>query len=98
MDGLAVALGAVVVGDLVMDAEPDRLVAPRDGGAPERAAQTLDPRPARVDHFAHGLDLPEAAPLVIDGVDLLLGLVDGRLGIAAPRCLRIHLRNEVRAA
>src|SRR6266545_4766911 len=50
--GLAAAIDAVVVCHLVVDSEPDRLVAPRDERTPERAAQALDPRPARVDHLA----------------------------------------------
>jgi hypothetical protein len=51
--GAAAALHAVVVGDLVMNAELDRLLGPGQVRAPERAGDALDSRPARVHDLAH---------------------------------------------
>jgi hypothetical protein len=51
--GVAAAFHSVMVSDLVVDAEPDRLRTPRQKSAPERAAHPLDPRPARVNDFGH---------------------------------------------
>jgi hypothetical protein len=42
---LAAAFNAVMVGDLVVDAEEDRLRLGRDGRPPKRPENTLDPHP-----------------------------------------------------
>jgi hypothetical protein len=44
---------AVMVGDLVVDAEPDRLVRPGKLGAAQRAADPLDADPRDIDNLGH---------------------------------------------
>ena len=59
---VAATRDAVVIRDLVVHAEPDRLVGPGELRAAKWALHALDPHPRRVHDVAHVLSLRAAGP------------------------------------